>query len=70
MDGTTKLLDGHLGGNLDWEVIGTGDFNGDSKADVIWHQVSTGTHIIWLMDGTTKLLDGYLGENLNWEVIP
>ena len=34
-----------------WQ-IGTGDFNGDGKSDILW-QDDDGTPAIWLMDGTT-----------------
>jgi VCBS repeat protein len=35
-----------------WHLIGTGDFNGDGKSDLLW-QNSDGTPAIWLMNGTT-----------------
>ncbi|NOG71364.1 FG-GAP-like repeat-containing protein [Roseicella sp. DB1501] len=38
-----------------WAVVHTGDFNGDGKADLLWHQAN-GTASIWMMDGT-----GYVG---------
>ncbi|RAI54071.1 FG-GAP-like repeat-containing protein [Roseicella frigidaeris] len=38
-----------------WAVAHTGDFNGDGKADLLWHQAN-GTASIWMMDGT-----GYVG---------
>ncbi len=37
---------------LTWHVIGTGDFNGDGKSDILW-QNSDGTPGFWLMNGTT-----------------
>ena len=33
-----------------WHVKGTGDFNGDGKADILW-QNNDGTPAIWLMNG-------------------
>src|SRR5205807_1709297 len=38
----------------DWLVVGTGDFNGDGKADIVWQNSAAGICSIWLMDGTTK----------------
>src|SRR5262249_20075297 len=35
-------------------VIGTGDFNGDGKSDIVW-QNTDGLPVIWLMNGTTML---------------
>jgi len=32
------------------QVHGTGDFNGDGKADIAW-QNTDGTAAVWLMDG-------------------
>jgi uncharacterized protein len=34
-----------------WQIAGTGDFNGDSKADILWRK-DTGATDIWQMDGT------------------
>jgi len=34
-----------------WQVVGTGDFNGDGHADVLWRNTSTGDNAIWLMAG-------------------
>jgi hypothetical protein len=35
-----------------WRAIGTGDFNGDGKADILW-QNTDGTPGIWEMNGTS-----------------
>jgi len=43
----------------DWRIIGTGDFNGDGKADILWRQVHTGESAIWLIDGVTLLGAGF-----------
>ena len=34
-----------------WTIRGTGDFNGDGKADIVWYNSSTGYVGIWLMNG-------------------
>ena len=43
-----------------WHVAGTGDFNGDGKADILW-QNSDGTPVIWLMNGTSIIGGGIAG---------
>jgi hypothetical protein len=37
-----------------WSVLGTGDFNGDTKGDILWQDTS-GNVAIWEMNGTTVL---------------
>lgn len=61
MDGT-RLRDGRLltpdrVADINWKIVGAGDFNGDRKTDLVWHNQSTGQISIWLMNGTT-LIDG------------
>jgi hypothetical protein len=41
-------------------VKGTGDFNGDGKADILWQQ-DNGLPAIWLMDGTNMIGGGAAG---------
>jgi FG-GAP-like repeat len=36
---------------MSWSVAQTGDFNGDGKADILWHNTNGDTSI-WLMTGT------------------
>jgi len=37
--------------NLDWEMMGSGDFNGDGRGDVLLRNKNTGAWWIYLMDG-------------------
>jgi hypothetical protein len=58
MDGTTVLSgSGYLQkvGDTNWAVVGTGDFNGDGRSDILWRDQITGKNAMWLMDGTTML---------------
>lgn len=45
-DGTNPL---HIG--PPWHIVGSRDFNGDRKSDVLWHNSSTGETQLWFMDG-------------------
>ena len=61
MNGLT-LKDGHLltpdrVASTEWRMAGTGDFNGDHKTDIVWHNQVTGHVSVMLMNGST-LIDG------------
>jgi hypothetical protein len=36
----------------DWDVAGTGDYNGDGQTDIVWENTTTGVRGLWLMNGT------------------
>ena len=40
-----------------------GDFNGDGKTDIFWHNGTTGENTAWLMDGTTVATEAFLPAN-------
>ena len=52
-----------------WDAVGTGDFNADGKADILW-QNTDGTPAIWMMDGTTLTGMGVLpSPGMDWHLI-
>jgi hypothetical protein len=58
MDGTTILPgSGPLPpvSNPKMKVVGTGDFDGDGRSDILWRNLRNGKNSMWLMDGTTIL---------------
>jgi len=62
MNGTTLIGGGGIGNfGPAWHVKGTGDYNGDGRADVLW-QNDDGTVVIWEMDGTTLTGGGAIGN--------
>src|SRR5437667_8354085 len=46
--------------DLNWKVVGVGDFDGDGKADILWRNSSSGQNYVYLMNGTAILTEGYL----------
>ena len=54
-----------------WKIVGTGDFNGDGRADILWRNSSTGENYLYPMNGTAILgTEGYLRTvaDQNWQV--
>jgi hypothetical protein len=55
-----------------WKAIGTGDFNGDGLADILW-QNANGQAAIWEMNGTSQIAGGSAAVGPNpgpgWQAI-
>lgn len=51
-----------------WYVAGTGDFNGDGKADLIWEEYLGKDTAIWLMDGLSMTSGTIVASDPNWNV--
>ena len=57
-----------------WEIVGTGDFNGDDKTDILWRYYGTGAYQglndIRYMDGTAFLGEAVFSQipDLNWRI--
>jgi len=55
MDGTSVIATATLPtpmGAGSWPLIGTGDYNGDGKSDILF-QNNDGTPQVWVMNGTS-----------------
>ena len=70
MNGTTLASGGAVAFlPADWQIQGTGDFNGDGKSDILWRNTASGEVDIWHMNGTT--LAGRRGGSRclpNWQI--
>jgi VCBS repeat protein len=52
-----------------WHIAGSGDFNIDGRADILW-QSSDGTPMIWTMNGTSVAATATLANpGTNWHAI-
>jgi serralysin len=52
-----------------WHVIGTGDFNGDGKSDILF-QNTNGSVAIWLMNGTTPTAEPFVQTvDPSWQAV-
>jgi hypothetical protein len=57
--------------DLNWKLVGAGDFNSDGKTDLVWQHKTTGGIYIWLMDGVTLSSGTWVlyGADLNWKIV-
>jgi hypothetical protein len=55
---------------LDWQIMGTADFNGDGKSDILWRNEVNGYVSVWQMDRAqvaTTYNPGQVG--LEWKIV-
>lgn len=68
MDGVTKrvgrLLSAGRIADLDWKIVGAGDFNGDRSNDLLWRHRTSGAVAVWHMSGD-RLLGSVLSPTVN-----
>ena len=60
--------------DIAWDIVGTGDFNGDGRTDILWRYNGQGPfqglNDIWYMDGATFLGECVFSQiaDLNWRI--
>ncbi|RUS99427.1 hypothetical protein DSM107003_00110 [Trichormus variabilis SAG 1403-4b] len=59
MNGNTRLAEVEIDrvGDNNWHIVGSGDFNLDGNADILWRNYASGQNVIWKMSGTTHTGD-------------
>jgi hypothetical protein len=74
MQGATRIGTASLLGvtDLNWQIVGTGDFNRDGWPDILWrYNGSGGKNLVWYMQGATRTgtasLPGVI--DLNWQIM-
>jgi hypothetical protein len=58
--------------DVNWKIVGAGDFNGDGHSDLVWHHQLSGMVSVWIMNGTALtagvVLTPATVADLNWKV--
>ena len=60
-------------GDTNWKIVGSGDFNGDGKKDLLWQDGANGYLAAWLMNGVNLVDSVLLSPNAvrdtNWRIV-
>jgi hypothetical protein len=72
MKGASKIgyADLPAAADLNWKIVGTGDFNRDGWPDILWRNYVSGYNAVWYMKGATYLGAAFLPAvtDLNWKI--
>jgi hypothetical protein len=58
--------------DLNWQIVGTGDFNSDGWPDILWRYYgSGGKNVVWYMKGASRIGTASLPAvaDLNWQIV-
>ena len=55
-----------------WQIVGTGDFDGDHTNDLVWQHLADGRIAVWLMSGTSLVEETVTAPgqvpDINWKI--
>ncbi len=58
-------------GDLNWAIVGDGDYDWDGMADILWRHELTGQIYYWKLNGFTITSSASVATpaDINWQVI-
>jgi hypothetical protein len=69
---TTAPLGPGVVADLDWKIVGSGDFNGDGWPDLVWQHQTNGQIAVWKMRGATLVAGALISpgqvSDLDWKI--
>jgi uncharacterized membrane protein YuzA (DUF378 family) len=56
--------------DLNWQIVGSADFNADTRLDLLWRHSQTGENAIWFMNGSTLQSSTFITPvgDRNWQI--
>jgi hypothetical protein len=59
--------------DVNWQTVGTGDFNGDGKTDILWRHAVSGQNVVWFLDGTSLVSGAFTNPSsltdVRWKMV-
>jgi hypothetical protein len=52
-----------------WSVVGSGDYNNDGRADILWRNSANGSNVIWRSASAATQQGVSAVTNLTWQVV-
>ena len=71
--GQNVIGDGYLTtiSDINWQIVGTGDFDRDGKIDILWRHATSGQNVVWYMNGIVNTGYSFLpaAADPNWKIV-